>query len=415
MTDTPEPTGRFASLAIPEFRRLWWGGVFVFLAMQTQQIARSWLAYELTGTNTALGGVLIGFGVAGLVAIPTGGVLADRFTKRTILVTTQLVNTVTAVLIAVAIETDVIAYWMIVAASVVGGSTISILAPARMALSAEIVSRDGLTNAIMLGTMSAQVTRVVGPAAAGVMIGISVIGIAGVYWVSAVLSLIAVGLSVTLPEGAPRFVRDSGPFEDLKEGIRYTRSKPELVRLLVMSLGVVMFGFAHQAFLPTVVADLFDRSAGSLGLLTTVAAVGAVITSVALANTPREQLRQRQNTAAYVFGGAIILFAVMPNFGLALGAMFVVGCGMSAFQSLNGSLILSSADMEYHGRVQSLIMLSFSAFGLAALPFGVIADRVGLRETMASMGVAVILTAAHSTWWRRRIVAARIPDPLESL
>ena len=93
MTDTPEPTGRFASLAIPEFRRLWWGGVFVFLAMQTQQIARSWLAYELTGTNTALGGVLIGFGVAGLVAIPTGGVLADRFAKRTILVTTGLLYT----------------------------------------------------------------------------------------------------------------------------------------------------------------------------------------------------------------------------------------------------------------------------------------------------------------------------------
>ncbi len=93
MTDTPEPTGRFASLAIPEFRRLWWGGVFVFLAMQTQQIARSWLAYELTGTNTALGGVLIGFGVAGLVAIPTGGVLADRFTKRTILVA-KLIQTI---------------------------------------------------------------------------------------------------------------------------------------------------------------------------------------------------------------------------------------------------------------------------------------------------------------------------------
>ena len=203
MTDTPEPTGRFASLAIPEFRRLWWGGVFVFLAMQTQQIARSWLAYELTGTNAALGGVLIGFGVAGLVAIPTGGVLADRLNKRTILVTTQAVNTVVAIAIAVAIETGVIAYWMIVVASVIGGSTISLLAPARMAMTAEIVSRDGLTNAIMLGTMSAQVTRVVGPAAAGVMIGISVIGIAGVYWVSAVLSLIAVGLSVTLPEGAP--------------------------------------------------------------------------------------------------------------------------------------------------------------------------------------------------------------------
>ena len=415
MMDAPEPTGRFASLAIPEFRRLWWGGVFVFLAMQTQQIARSWLAYELTGTNTALGGVLIGFGVAGLVAIPTGGVLADRFAKRTILVTTQLVNTATAVLIAVAIETGVIAYWMIVAASVVGGSTISILAPARMALSAEIVSREGLTNAIMLGTMSAHVTRVVGPAVAGVMIGITVIGIEGVYWASAVLSLIAVVLSVTLPEGAPRSTSNASPIEDLKEGIRYTRLEPELVRLLVMSLGVVMFGFAHQAFLPTVVADLFDRGAGGLGLLTTIAAVGAVITSIALANTPRQHLRTRQNAAAYLFGGAIILFAVMPNFGLAVAAMFAVGCGMSAFQSLNGSLIMSSADIEYHGRVQSLIMLSYSAFGLAALPFGVIADRAGLRETMVGMGVAVILTVAHSIRWQHRIAATRTPGPLESL
>ncbi|MEM8708484.1 MAG: MFS transporter [Actinomycetota bacterium] len=415
MTDSTEPTGRFASLAIPEFRRLWWGGVFVFLAMQTQQIARSWLAFELTGTNTALGGVLIGFGVAGLIAIPTGGVLADRFNKRTILVVCQLVNTVTAVAIGVAIETGAIRYWMIVAASVVGGSTISILAPARMALSAEIVSRERLTNAIMLGTMSAQVTRVIGPAAGGVMIGIAFIGIEGVYWLSAVLSAIAVALSVTLPEGAPIRKHDASPIEDLRAGIRYVRSKPELVRLLVMSLGVVMFGFAHQAFLPTVVDNLYGRGAGSLGLLTTVAAIGAVVTAIALANTPREALRRRQTAAAFAFGIALVVFAVMPNFVVALIAMFFVGCGMSGFQSLNGSLILSSADMEYHGRVQSLIMLSFSAFGLAALPFGIIADEVGLRETMVAMGIAVVLVTAHSQLWRRRIVATRTPDPLESL
>ena len=181
------------------------------------------------------------------------------------------------------------------------------------------------------------------------MIGISVIGVAGVYWVSAVLSLIAVGCRSRSPRALPDSPRP-GPLEDLKEGIRYTRSKPELVRLLVMSLGVVMFGFAHQAFLPTVVADLFDRSAGSLGLLTTVAAVGAVITSVALANT-RENSSVVGRTRRRTCSVGDLLFAVMPNFGLALGAMFLVGCGMSAFQSLNGSLILSSADMEYHGRV----------------------------------------------------------------
>lgn len=416
MATDPVTTPRFESLAEPEFRRLWWGGLFVFLAMQTQQIARSWLAFELTGTNTALGGVLIGFGIAGLVAIPTGGVLADRVNKRTILVSTQLINTGVAVAIAIAIETDALRYWMIVVASVIGGSTISILAPARMAMTAEIIDRDRLTNAIMLGQMSAQASRVVGPAVAGFLIGVSFVGAEGVYFLSALLSLFAVGLSMVLPLGEPQRRSDRSPIDDLREGIRYTRSKPELVRLLVASLLIVMFGFAYQAFLPSMVADLFGRSAGALGTMTTVGAIGAVIMSIALANTPRERLTDLQGQAAFALGLTIVLFAAAPTYALALGAMFLIGAATSAFQSLNGSLILSLADMEYHGRVQSLIMLSFSAFGLAALPFGMLADAVGLRETLAGMGVVVCITAVHSHLWRRRLEAAKLePSAFDAL
>ncbi|MDG1366170.1 MAG: MFS transporter [Acidimicrobiales bacterium] len=416
MATDPATTPRFESLAEPEFRRLWWGGLFVFLAMQTQQIARSWLAFELTGTNTALGGVLIGFGIAGLVAIPTGGVLADRVNKRTILVSTQLINTGVAVAIAIAIETDALRYWMIVVASVIGGSTISILAPARMAMTAEIIDRDRLTNAIMLGQMSAQASRVVGPAVAGFLIGVSFVGAEGVYFLSALLSLFAVGLSMVLPLGEPQRRSDRSPIDDLREGIRYTRSKPELVRLLVASLLIVMFGFAYQAFLPSMVADLFGRGAGALGTMTTVGAIGAVIMSIALANTPSERLADLQGQAAFALGLTIVLFAAAPTYALALGAMFLIGAATSAFQSLNGSLILSLADMEYHGRVQSLIMLSFSAFGLAALPFGMLADAVGLRETLAGMGVVVCIAAVHSHLWRRRLEAAKLePSAFDAL
>lgn len=416
MATDPVTTRRFESLAEPEFRRLWWGGLFVFLAMQTQQIARSWLAFELTGTNTALGGVLIGFGIAGLVAIPTGGVLADRVNKRTILVSTQLINTGVAVAIAIAIETDALRYWMIVVASVIGGSTISILAPARMAMTAEIIDRDRLTNAIMLGQMSAQASRVVGPAVAGFLIGVSFVGAEGVYFLSALLSLFAVGLSMVLPLGEPQRRSDRSPIDDLREGIRYTRSKPELVRLLVASLLIVMFGFAYQAFLPSMVADLFGRGAGALGTMTTVGAIGAVIMSIALANTPRERLTDLQGQAAFALGLTIVLFAAAPTYAVALGAMFLIGAATSAFQSLNGSLILSIADMEYHGRVQSLIMLSFSAFGLAALPFGMLADAVGLRETLAGMGVVVCIAAVHSHLWRRRLEAAKLePSAFDAL
>lgn len=402
MADPSEPIGRFDSLGVATFQRLWIGGMFVFLAMQTQQIARAWLAFELTGTNTALGGVLIGFGISGLFAIPAGGVIADRFNKRTVIVITQLINVVATLAIAAAIETDVIAYWMIVLASVVGGATISILAPSRIAMTAEIVDTNHLTNAIMLSNMSAQVTRVIGPAVAGVMIGIAFIGVVGVYYLSAALSVGAVFLSLTLPSSPPARRRDAGPLEDLAEGIRYTRANPELVRLLVASLLIVMFGFAHQAFLPSIVVDLFDRGSGSLGVLTMSSALGAVVTSFTLANTPRDQLSRRQGIAGYGFGIAIVVFAVMPTFYAALVAVFFVGCGMSGFQALNGSLVLATADMEYHGRVQSLIMLSFSAFGLAALPFGILADAVGLRVTMVGMGIAVVLAALQSDIWRRR-------------
>ena len=339
MAAPSQPVGRFDSLRVATFQRLWVGGLFVFLAMQTQQIARAWLAFDLTGTNTALGGVLIGFGISGLFAIPAGGVIADRFDKRTVIVATQLVNVVTTLAIAAAIETETIAYWMIVLASVVGGATISILAPSRIAMTAELVDRDHLTNAVMLSNMSAQVTRVIGPGVAGVMIGIAFIGVVGVYYLSAALSVGAVFLSLTLPSSPPARRRDSGPFEDLAEGIRYTRANPELVRLLVASLLIVMFGFAHQAFLPAIVVDLFDRGSGSLGALTMASALGAVVTSFTLANTPREQLSRRQGLAGYGLGVALVVFAVMPTFPAALVALFFVGCGMAGFQAMNGSLV----------------------------------------------------------------------------
>ena len=415
MAAPSQPVGRFDSLRVSAFQRLWFGGMFVFLAMQTQQVARAWLAFELTGTNTALGGVLIGFGISGLFAIPAGGVIADRFDKRTVIVGTQLINVVATLAIAAAIEADVIAYWMIVAASVVGGATISILAPSRIAMTAELVEPTLLTNAVMLSNMSAQVTRVIGPAVAGVMIGIAFVGVVGVYYLSAVLSVGAVVLSLTLPMSPPARRRRSGPIEDLAEGVRYTAADPELVRLLVASLLIVMFGFAHQAFLPAIVVDLFDRGSGSLGALTMASALGAVATSFALANTPRDRLADRQGLAGYGLGIALVVFALMPNFFASLVAVFFVGCGMAGFQALNGSLVLATADLEYHGRVQSLIMLSFSAFGLAALPFGIIADAVGLRETMVGMGVAVLLAALHSSWWRRRLERRTEPIPLDVL
>lgn len=400
----PEPKpSRFSSLQIPEYRLLWWGGMFIFLASQTQQIARGWLAFELTGSNAALGGVIFAFGITSLFAIPAGGVLADRISKRSMLMFAQSTMAVAAFGIAVAISTDIIQYWMLVVAGAVQGLGISLLGPSRLAMTADLVERRSLTNAILLSNASLQMTRVAGPAIGGILIGVAIIGASGVYYIGAALSFLSIIATVKLPAGMPNYVSRRSALGDLVDGLAYVRDNPELTRLLVVSLLIVMFGFPHIAFLPALVADVYELDAWALGRLTSAAAIGAVIGSFALANARQARLPLLQIQAAVVFGVSLIVFAVVPQYWVAVAVIVFVGGGSAAFQALNNSLALTIADVEYHGRVQSLIMLSFTGFGLASLPFGKLADIYGIRPIMSLMGVLVLISMAIGVVWRQRI------------
>ena len=397
--------GRFDSLAIPVYRRLWIGGAFTFLAMQITMIARAWLAFELTGTNAALGGVVMAFGAASLVAIPTGGVVADRFPKRRILVLTGCMQTGVALAIAILVATDTIAYWMLIVAGLIQGAGMSLLAPARLAFVADIVPRDKLTNAVLLGMSSMQLTRMIGPAIAGTLIGVQTIGIAGVYFIGAGAAGLGLLMVIGLPEGRPKHRSDRTPVEDLADGVGFVRSVPLIAHLIVFSVLVVVLGYPHQVFLPVVAEEIFDAGSAGFGALATASAVGAFVSSIALANTARNRLRSVQTSAALVFGVSLVGFAISPSFALALMVIVVVGAAAASFQALNNSLILALTPVEYHGRVQSLLMLSFTGFGLAALPLGVLADAIGPRWTMALMGTAIVITVAWSISWLRRLAA----------
>ena len=410
-TGDAEPhAGRFASLQIPEYRLLWWSGLLVFLAFQTQQVARGWLAYELTGSNAALGGVIFAFGVTSLVAIPAGGVLADRIAKRSILIFAQSTMAAAAFGVAIAIATDVIAYWMLVGAGAVQGLGISLFGPSRLAMTADIVDRKSLTNAIFLGNASIQVTRVIGPSFAGTLIGIAVIGVGGVYFVGASLAVLSVIATLRLPCGAPQVLSKQSARKDLLDGINYARDNPELARLLVVSLLIVMFGFPHIAFLPSLVSDIYNLDSWAFGVLASAAAVGAVITSVALANANKSRLASLQTQTAAIFGVALVVFAVVPQYWMAVVVIMFVGGGSAAFQALNNSLVMTIANVEFHGRVQSLIMLSFTGFGLASWPLGELADVFGIRLVMSLMGVLVIASTALGVIWRKRISQPNAPS-----
>lgn len=391
--------GMFAALRVPTYRLLFWSGAASLFAVQVQFVTRGWLANDLVDSNAGLGAVYMAFGVPMLLSTPFGGVVADRFSKRNVLIAVQIAFVLSALWIGVGAQFGFVEYWMLLITSAVQGIGFAFLAPARMAMTSEVVGKGLLMNAIVLGQVSMNATRVIGPALAGVGIGVVWFGVAGVYYVATIMSAVALAMMIPLPRGrsdTPR--KQMAPWRDFAEGILYVRGNRRVGLLILLSFGIVMLAFPYTAFLPRIATDLFGVGAAGYGLLSATSAVGAVIVSLFVARLSTESSAWRtQTVTAFAFGGGVVLLAVAPSFLLAVLACGLAGGAAAGFQAVNNSLILTLSDVEFHGRMQSLTMLSFSGFGMAALPLGILADAIGLRVALSLMGmVAIVLLGIYS-------------------
>lgn len=389
----PAPVeGAFASLYIRDYRRLWLTGLASFGAVPIEAVARGFLAFELTGRNSALGLVLLGMGLPMLLMTPVGGVVADRFAKRTVLFGANALLWTSSTGIAVVLLLDRLELWMLVVSAVLQGTAFSLLGPTRMAFSFELVGRERLSNAILLAQLSMNGTRVVGPSLAGAMLGVPVLGARAVYLFTASVLTAALLITLTLPPGSPPAGKPkASPFADMVEGLRYVRAEPPVLWPVVMSVIVIGTAFPYVAFLPSLVDDIFDVGPGWLGALSTAGAIGAVVASLTIAKRGVASLGDwTVSLSAAAFGGFVALLGLAPTVWIALGVVVFAGAASAAFQALNNSLVLLRASERYHGRVQSLLMLGFSAFGIFAAPLGALADAIGLRSTLVAMGVASI-------------------------
>lgn len=391
------PSGFFArtfhALENERFRILWFGTLFSFLGMQMQVLARGYLAFDLTGKNSALGGVMLAFGLPQLIFSVWGGVVADRLPKRNVLLLSQSVIALNSLWLATMIATDRVEYWMLLAAGVVQGVGFAFVGPARQAYIGDLVGRDTIGNAVVLQQLSMNSTRVIGPSIAGALIGIQYIGIGGVYYLTTAGFIIASLMMLQLPPGNPRpRLVERSPLADLKDGLSYVKRRPAISHLILVSFAVVMIGFPYQSFLPSLARADYDVGPSGLGWLSSAAAVGAVTATVFVAAYAHHSRAWFfQPVLASAFGGSLVVLAMAPSYVAGLVAITLVGALASGFQSLNNSLTMMLSKEEYHGRVQSISMMSWSFFGLAALPIGFVADHVGLRQTLALQGITVIV------------------------
>ena len=380
--------GMFSSLRVVQFRMLWFGMLFSMAAMQMNMVSRSWLAYDITGSGVAIGLVALAMGVPRFFIAPFGGVAADRFDKRSLLVGTQIVRIGMSLAVALLVTFNLIEIWHLMVIGVFHGLSASFMMPARTAFISDLVDDDELPNAIALDSTGRNLNRVVAPALAGVLIWFFP---AAVFYAIAAFYAVGALTVLRLPGSKPAEAPTQSVFRDAAQGFGYLWSQRPLLVLLGLSIAVIFFGMPFRSLLTVFQKDVFAVGPSALGIMYTAIGVGAITASLVvayLADSPRKQ--QILMGSGVGFGLSLSIFALSASYVFGLVMLALVGFASQMFLTMNKTMLMVAADRAYYGRIMSIYMMGFSLMPIALLPMGASVDAFGAPTTVATAGVAII-------------------------
>jgi MFS family permease len=380
----------FSALKMRSYRMLWFGILFSLMAMQIDLVARSWLAYNLSGSALTLGLVAAARGIPQLILSPLGGVAADRFDKRRLLVTAEVLVFGLALMTAVLVHTGLIQIWHLIVLGLLQGVVTPFAMPVRTALVPHLVEERQVPNALALESTARNINRVFAPAVAGVLIAINP---TLAFYATAAAYGAGVLTLMRLPKGLKGEGERSGPFAEMMIGFRYIAERPPLIALLLLAYIPILLGMPFQQLLPVFQSDVLDVSPRALGFMYTAVGLGAIFGSMVvayLADTPHKNRLQIMSGIA--FGITLAAFALSTNYVLALGLLAVAGFMSSGYLTFNRMLVVLQTDRPLYGRVMSVYGMTWSLMPLALLPIGALVDRYGAPATIAGSGLLLSLT-----------------------
>lgn len=396
----------FAALRVRNFRLYFVGQMVSVAGTWMQRIAQSWLVLDLTGSGTAVGGVVSLQFLPILFMSPMAGVIADRVDKRKLLYVSQTLAGSIAATLGVLVLADRAELWMVYALAFALGMVGSFDNPTRRAFVIEMVGRDTLSNAVGLNSVLVNSGRVIGPAIGGVLIVWVGLGVCFLLNAASYLSLI-VALLLMRSSDLVRPVPQPRRRGQLIEGFRYAWSTPMLRILLVLLAMVSIFAYEYEVVLPLLARFTFGGDADTFGLMFAATAVGAVLGGLRAANRTELDLATLVRVAIG-YSVSLVAAAVAPNLWMALVLLVVVGAtGTSMLTAANTMLQLATrADMQ--GRVVAIRSMAFlGARPIGALVVGSVAERFGPRYSLVLGAVATIAVAV---WARAQMSSVVAPD-----
>jgi MFS family permease len=391
--------GTFASLRIRDYSLLWWGMVISNIGTWMQTVAQGYLVYELTHSPFALG--LVGF----VRAVPIftfslfAGVVADRVDRRKLLIVTQSLAGIFALILGIIISMGIVTVWMIMVLAFCSAAVASFDNPTRQALVPDIVGKQYIANAVALQSAAFNGTGILGPSLAGVALGF--IGIAACFYINAV-SFLAVIIALFMMSSIPnRTQRKQTMLQNLREGFGYVRGNKVVAALLIQISLIGLLGRPYTQLMPAVQQDVLHVGASGLGILLAFSSIGALIGALAIASLSNFQRRGLLLFVSIaVFGVSLVAFALSRSFPLSLAILVIVGGMATMSMSTTNMIIQLRVPAEFRGRIMSMYtMIAMGSMPLGSMVLGTVADFIGVPQTLLIGGIGCIAALAIINLW----------------
>jgi MFS family permease len=399
----------FRSLHVRNYRLYFIGQTISMSGTWMQSVAQAWLVLKLSGGGVALGLVTALQFLPLLLAGPWGGVIADRVDKRRLVTITQSASGLLALALGILTVTGVVQLWMVYVLAFLLGLVSLADMPARQAFVMEMVGAEDVANAVSLNSVLTNAARIVGPAAAGILI--ATIGIGSCFLVNAA-SYIAVVVAFVAMD--PRALHRGRPVRrsrgQLRAGLRYVWSRPQLRAPLLLMAVVGTLAYNFSVVLPLMVKVVFHAGAGELGVLYSLMGAGAVAGGLVIAARSRAT-HAVLTWSSVALGAALVGTALAPRLGIELAVMVPVGVASTAFIATANALLQLGASEEMRGRVMALFMMVFLGSTPIGGPLiGWLAERFGPREALL-VGAVATLAGGAVALIRLRHFQEKRPEP----
>jgi MFS family permease len=351
-----------------------------------QRTGQAWLVLKLTGSPLALGTVtMLQFLPITLLTL-IGGVFADRWPKRRILLVTQSVSLVQALVLGVLVATDGVALWHVYALALVLGLANAFDGPVRQSLAVELVGREHLANAVALNSTMFNLARVFGPALAGVTI--AAFGVASAFllnaasFVAVISALIAMRPAEFHAIVAPGRRAEGNVLRQILEGMRYAWHTPQVMYLFILAAFIGTFGFNFTTVIPLAGEFLLHVGAERFGLLTAAMGLGSLIAALAIAAAGRPSVRMVIWAAAGM-GVSLAGVALSGDYWLTSGMLAGLGVASILFSTTASTRLQFIIPDELRGRVMSIhFLLMAGSTPLGGFLTGFLAENMGVRAAL---------------------------------